>query len=558
MNERKMDELIANVDSVLNKSKASSSPNQDKINLFILGQPHHNLFKLIFESCSFTPKNTLEGYFVKAYKCDIYYGDSERLYHLDSSEKKEVDYSYVTNVLSTFDNVINNLRFEYTTNQVWAKDINIHLIVSDNDYADVDWNFINKNADYVLFSLSATALLSMCERKILRTILLPNMGNELGILLTNDNMILSDDRGFIETSLTKVFGDYSSPIFRFPDVDEERLAYFLKELPQKSAKLIEKRQKRARKIELNELLTELKLQIEVLSSDNEKLDDAIELLSEKLQKLPDRKESAFRRARMKYTSKLRIELSEAVSVFHQEFNEALEKEIASNNDVQELEAIIPNYIKKQWESEANVLFDRVQSYSESIGIELKDYINDDIISYIADGISEDFANYVFGLTKMYMKKQPKSNGPVIQVKSFDFELPKDNSKLKKYGVVASGVALVMLSHTIVGIAVAVLGSKKVEKESEKKFVSTNKQALLDASYRMCSDYHSEMDLWIDQMIEFIESHFEQCIAECYHQVIDMMIEAVKNKQQDFSSHDEELGELNRLKNQIEAEINEAN
>src|SRR5699024_3666028 len=106
------------------------------------------------------------------------------------------------------------------------------------DYADVDWNFINKNADYVLFSLSATALLSMCERKILRTILLPNMGNELGILLTNDNMILSDDRGFIETSLTKVFGDYSSPIFRFPDVDEERLAYFLKELPQKSAKLI--------------------------------------------------------------------------------------------------------------------------------------------------------------------------------------------------------------------------------------------------------------------------------------------------------------------------------
>ena len=75
---------------------------------------------------------------------------------------------------------------------------------------------------------------------------------------------------------------------------------------------------------------------------------------------------------------------------------------------------------------------------------------------------------------------------------------------------------------------------------------------------MCSDYHSEMDLWIDQMIKFIESHFEQCIAECYHQVIDMMIEAVKNKQQDFSSHDEELGELNRLKNQIEAEINEAN
>lgn len=258
---------------------------------------------------------------------------------------------------------------------------------------------------------------------------------------------------------------------------------------------------------------------------------------------------------MKYTSKLRIELSEAVSVFHQDFNEALEREIASSDDVQELEAIIPNYIKRQWENEANVLFDRVQSYSESIVIELKDYINDDIISYISDGVSEDFANYVFGLTKMYMKKQPKNNGPVLQVKNFDFEMSKDNSKMKKYGVVASGVALVMLSHPIVGIAVAVLGSKKIEKESEKKFVSTNKQALLDASYKMCSDYHREIDLWIDQIIKFIESHFEQCIAECYHKVIDLMIDAVKDKQQDFSSHTEELDNLNCLKNQIEAELN---
>lgn len=555
MNDQRMDELISNVATILKKNADGISQSNDKINLFILGQPYHNLLKLIFESFAFTSKNTMEGYLVKACECNISYGSSERMCYLEDNKKKEVDFSYVLSVLSTFDNIMNNLKFEYTTNQEWVKSINLHIVISDNDYVDVDWNYINKNADYVFFTLSSTALLSMCERKILRTILLPNMGNDLGVLLTNDNMILSEDRGFIETSLTKVLGDYASPVFRFPEVDEEQFVDFIKKLPRRATELIEKRQKRARIIELKQLLAELKLQIEVLSSNNEKLDDAIELLNEKLQMLPDRKESALRRARMKYTSKLRIELSEAVSVFHQEFNETLQREISSNDDVKELETLLPDYIMKQWERESNVLFDRVQSYSESIGIELKSYINDDIVSYISDGISENFANYVFGLTKMYMKNQPKSSEPIMQVKNLDVELAKDNSKLKKYGVVASGVALVMLSHPIVGIAVAVLGSKKIEKESEKKFISDNKQTLLDASYRMCSDYHSEMDIWIDQIIMSIESHFEQCITECYHQVIDLMIDAVKNKQQDFTDHDEELGKLNYLKNQIESELN---
>ena len=555
MNEKRIDELIADVNLALSKSEVGASQNQDKIELFIFGQPHHNLLKLIFETTAMVTENTMEGIFVKGCECNILYGDSERLYHLNGTERKEVDFSYVANTLSRFDNTNNNLKFEYTTNQAWAKAINTHIVISSNDYADVDWNNIKKKADYILFSLAATALLSMCERKILRTVLLPSMGNEVGVLLTNDNMILSDDREAIDSSLAKVFGDYASPIFRFPDADEEKFVTFLNSMPVNSAELFEKKQKRARAIELTELLAELNLQIDVLSLDNAKLDDAIELLNEKLQKLPDRKESAFRRARMKYTSKLRIELSESVSLFHQELNEALEKEISSGDDVQELESILPNYIGKQWESEANTLFNRVQSYSESIGIELKDYINDDITSYIADGVPEDFANYVFGLTKMYMKAQPDSMEPTMQVKNFDFELAKDNSKLKKYGVIASGVALVMMSHPIIGIAVAVLGSKKVAKDSEKQFVASSKQALLDASYKMCSDYHDEMDSWIDQIIKHIEGHFEKCIGDCYHQVIDLMINAVKNKQQDFSNHDEELEKLKQLRKQIEVELN---
>lgn len=555
MNEQRIDELLANADVILNKGEPDDSQRQDKIGLFIFGQPHHNLLKIIFEAFSITPKNAIEGLFVKGCECNIRHGDSERMYHLDGSEKKQVDLDYVTSMLSKFDNANNSIKLEYTTNQALAKSVNINIIISSDDYADVDWTYVQKNADYVLFTLTATALLSMSERKILRTILLPNMGNEVGVLLTNYNMILSDDRALINSSLARVFGDYASPIFRFPDEDEDNLVSFLNGLPDNLINIIEKKQKRARTIELKELLAELTLQIEILSSDTAKLDDAIELLNEKLQKLPDRKESAFRRARMKYTSKLRIELSEAVSIFYQKFNETLEREISSNDDMQELESFIPNYIRKQWETEAKRLLDHVESYSESISIALKDYINDDITSYIADGVSKDFANYVFGLTKLYMKKQPDSVESGMQVKNFDFEMAKDNSKLKKYGVVASGVALVMMSHPIVGFTVAVLGSKKMVQISEQKYIATNKQTLLDASYKMCIDYHEELDAWVDNISKHIESHLEGCIADCYQQVINLMIDAVESKQQDYSNHDKELAKLNQLKNKIEIVLN---
>ena len=555
MSDQRIDELLEHAALILNKDSVDCPYEKDKMNLFIFGQPHHNLLKIVFEALSITAKDAFDGVLVNGCTCSILRGDSERMYQLDGQKKKEVDLHYVGNLLSQFDSTSKVLKFEYTTDQELTKSVNIHIVISADDYADVDWNYVQKNADYVLFSLTATVLLSMCERKILRTILLPNMGNEAGVLLTNNNMILSDDRPSIDSSLEKMFGNYSSPIFCFPDEDEQRFAAFINSLPDNYGNLAEKKHKRARKMELNELLSEIKLQIEILSSDNAKLDDAIELLNEKLQKLPDRKESAFRRARMKYTSKLRIELSESVSFFHKEFNESLEREMSSNDDVQELESIIPSYIGKQWENEANLLRDRVQSYSESISIELKDYINDDITSYIADGVSEDFANYVFGLTKTYMKKQPNGIEPVMQVKNFDFQMTADKSKWKKYGVVASGVALVMMSHPIVGIAVAVFGSKKIEKDSEKKFVATNKQALLDASYKMCIDYHNELDTWIEQIIKHIEKHLEECIAECYQSVINLMLEALQSKQQDSSNYEEELNRLKQVKDKIEKEVN---
>ena len=555
MSELRIDEFLSDAEALLNRLQTGELLRDDKVNLYVFGQPHQNLLKIVWEAFSIAPKNQMDGFFVKGCECDVLYGEKHKLFQVEPSGKTEVDFLHMTTLLSRFDNTNSHLKFECITNSDTAKKFNLHIIISDNDYSDVDWSNILKDADFIFFTLTSTALLSIYERKILRSILLPHMENDLGVLLTNNNMVLSNDKELIDSSLAKVFGNYSIPVFRFPEEDEKNFAEYLKTMSDSTETLHERREKRAKCIILNELMKEVDLRINILSSDNAQLDDVIELLNEKLQKLPDRKESAFRRARMKYTSKLRIELAEAVSFFHQQFESTLEKEIENNNNIDELQTILPGYVSSQWENEAAFLNNRVQDFTESIHIELKDYINDDITSYIEDGVSDDFASYVFGLTKLYLQKKPDSIDPSIQVQNFDFEAKKDNTKIKKYSVVASGVALVLMSHPIIGIAIAVLGSKKVATESAKRFVSTSKQALLDASKKMCIDFHNEMDLWIEQAARHIEKHLESCIGECYQNVIDLMIEAVKNKKEDYSNHDEEIKQLIQTKTKIQNELN---
>ncbi|MGN0005933.1 MAG: hypothetical protein ACI37Z_08180 [Candidatus Gastranaerophilaceae bacterium] len=559
MNEFRINEFLFDTDSLLNILQKEELPNDEKINLYFLGQPQQNLLKIVFEAFSIIPTNQMDYFFVKGCECDVLYGENTKLLQVESSGKKEVDFAQMAELLSKFNNSKSNLKFECITNSDNAKKFNIHIIISDNDYLDVEWSNVLKDADFIFFTLTATALLSMCERKILRSTLLPQMENDLGILLTNNNMVFSEDKELINTSLAKLFGNYSTPIFKFPEENEENFANYLSYMLNNIDVLHERRKARIKRITLNELLKEIDMKIEILSIDNAQLDDAIELLNEKLQKLPDRKKSAFRRARMKYTSKLKIELAEAVSFFHHQFEETLKKEIEENNNLDELQNILPGYISSQWENEIALLNSRVQDFTEYVSAQIKDYINDDITSFIKDGISDDFASYVFGLTKMYMQMKPDNIEPSMQVQNFDFESTEKSYKIKKYGavasgIVASGIALTLASNPIIGVAVAVLGSAQVIKNNKKNFESSSKQELLEASKKMCIDFHSEIDLWIEQAINNIENHLEGCINECYQNVINLMLEAINNKQTDFSNHDDEINQLVETKTKIQNEL----
>lgn len=554
MDKNAVDEFLANAGAAIEKAKNKSLPGGDKINIYIFGQRDQNLLKLLLEIFSAALKNGVDGFFVRGCECTLSYGAEEKLYIEEASGKRETDFSEMTSLLSQLDDAGRLLKFEAVVNNRLLEEADVHIVISDDEYAGIEWSEVLKEADYIFFSLSATALLSMNERKILRTHLLANMENGLGILLTNNNMILTEDRELIDASVAKVLGAYEVPVFKFPDEDEEKFAQYVKLLSERRGTLREMNFNRNKKITLGELLHDVDVQLDVLSADNARADDVIELLNEKLQKLPERKETAFRRARMKYTSKLKIELSEEASLFHRQFDETLEKEIEANDDVEELQRILPDYISAQWENEVADMDARVKEFTENVTASLKEYINDDITSYIKEDISEDFAEYVFGLTKMYLREKPIGADTAMHTKGFDFEAKKDNTKLKKYGAVASGVALVLMSHPFVGIAVAVFGSKKIAEESEKRFVTTSKQALVGASKKLCIDFHTEADLWIDRITENLEAYLEECIGECYQSVIDFMIDAVKEKQRDFKDYDDEIERLKKFKSSIEEEL----
>lgn len=160
MNELRIDEFLSNADKLLNRMKTEELPDNDKINLYILGQSHQNILKIVLEAFAIVPPNYMEGFFIKGCECEFAYGEDSKLYQVEHSEKKEIDFSYMANILSQFDN-INHLRFEGITNSDVAKKFNLHIIISDNDYSDVEWINVLKDADFIFFTLTSTALLSM-------------------------------------------------------------------------------------------------------------------------------------------------------------------------------------------------------------------------------------------------------------------------------------------------------------------------------------------------------------------------------------------------------------
>lgn len=512
------------------------------VHITLIGQPQQNLFGIlnsIFEGFGHLDRTLMRGY-----RCEVLFGESEKAVILHGDEYDETTYESLADSLCRLDRTGIPVICELTFRLEALKNFRIQIIASDNDFEEVDWEKVLMDSDYCFFTLSSTALLAMSERKALRSCLLPNIKDALGIVLTNDHLILDDDRADIDASLEKFFGD-DVPYFRMPEETEGAILRKMEELADDVENLRELRKKRTDKLLLSKAAHEVELQMEVLSSNSERLDEAIELLKEKAKSLPARKESACRRARMRYTSKMKVDAAEQLSGFHQSLMKKIRDEVSKGEDVAEMQGILPPYIGDQWNEESEKVLKDIRISAEEMQQDLNSYVEKDIRSYIESGADAQTADYVLRLTDLYSKSEFCADG-----NTFKFEEKKDDTRLKQYGVIASGIALVLLSHPIIGAAVAVYGSHKVKQTGRNAFIESNRQSLIVASEDMCGEIYDDMVVWIDEVIASIEKNLMLCIEECYQKMMDTMVQALNNRKSDQSDYAEQNNALADIREEI--------
>lgn len=512
------------------------------IHVSLIGQPQQNLFEIPDELAEDMAELNRPLY--RSFYCKISFGKKKTCV-FQNGKMTDITMSDLAQMLSQFDHAAAPVLCEIHLPNEALKNVNLQIISSGKDYTDVDWTQILMGSDYCYFALTATALLSMCERKVLRNHLLSEMPEQLGILTVNDHLILSADRGDIETSLNRFFKG-RVPIFSTVQEDFSLLAASQK----MASNLVDYRQPRGeRSVELclKKAIHQLDLQTQVLAEDSEALDEAMAILEEKARMLPSHMKTASRRARMQYTSQMKMDISKQASNFYQAFKEQLQKDIAKRKDIGNLQDVLPGYIATQWENEAAQLHQHIEKQVAQMQNELQDYIESDIRSYIESGVDMAMADYIFCLTNMYGSKDV-----VAQAPEFAFEEKTDVFKsLLSSGettLMTAAIGILILSHPLLGAGAAVLGLKK----QKNKLLAENRQGLFEAADKMSRELFDQVVVNLDSTIKSLEDSLNTAVESCYQKIMDTMVQALTARKHDRNSYADKLEQLNATKAEMAA------
>lgn len=506
--------------------------------LTIVGEPWLNIFGIIMSMSN--EGDLFNSSFFKGYRCSVTYGEENKYYFIAEDKRIETNAETLAEMLSAFgDNSSDMVHFEMELPLPMLKGLTIRLIASGNDFEEVSYDDVVLNSDYCFMTLSATALLSMSQRRILRKVLLPGMGEELSILVLNSNLIPEDGMEDVNHSL-EVFFKGSNQIY-YPTEYRNDLIDAVSKIKEESATLRDMRNKRIENYEINYAKNEIKKAIEEFAAEDEKLEDALELIRERAKALPSRQDSASRRCRMKYLSPAQVEYSVELSDFYKMISEKLHEEIEKGDDIQKMQNIIPGYLKNEWARKTSQIIDSIKSSTQIMESYLVDYIEKDIIEYLGNGDNADIASYIIRLSNINPDAYLKKESNQITIKK-----AKDYTMLKKGSSIAAGVAGLVFGYPLIGAGVVVYGLIKGGSGETLKALEKDRQSLIDAADKLCAEYYESAVEWLDSIFCSLNENMNTAIQESYSKMIDVIFSVIQARQANAEVREKNMEALKQL------------
>ena len=516
----------------------NSPADGEKTTVGIIGTPQENLLGLILK--------TVEGgsefadlLCMHNYQCTVLYGEETSYSFVSENQKLATTAAGLSEALTAYDGSNDIIRFEIMLNAPLLCGLTLKIFASDEFFDDFDSKAVISDCDYVFAALSAIALLSLSERKLLRKSLIPNLQNALGILVLDYEKIPDSEKQHIDSSLESFFKD-QFPIC-YPTEQTSDLQNALMEICEKAESLREQRAAKVLEFNIQTVVAEVRAAIKTFSEDEDYIADAIALLREKAEVLPKKQEAAVRRCRMQYISPMRVEYAGEISGFYQKLTDTLHSEISKSEDFEKTRKLLPGYLKNEWERELLNVADDMKCRGSKIETELTEYIRNDVFDALQDGGNTDMASYIFQLTELYPQ-------PAIPDSQKDLTVEKTNSHplLKNGGMVAAGIGAGFLVHPLVGAGIAIYSITKGRKDIVFKIQEQTRDALKKAADTTCADYYADA-------VEFLESVFVQLnetvnkgIEESYNKLMDSMLAAIRARQADADAKEKHIAELRQL------------
>ena len=526
--------------------------NGGKLNILLLGTPQQNLCGIMNEVLG--GLDPLDCPMMAGYRGTIEYGEEDAVFRMDSGVPERTDPAEFAETLKKYNSACTRYSFTVTLNNPLLAGCSIRLLASDADYGDVSWNAELSGCDYLFLTMNAAMLLSMAERKVIRKWLAPHADGAYGVILTGSNLILEDDRRDIEDSLRTMFRE-GTPIFRMPETDAGRLADMIEALKREAPVWEKKRRARAEKLLLMNMRDEVALRIRVCSESTEEVRSAVTAIREAAGMLPQRQKAAVRHAWSSFIAPARLEALRTVGEFRQDLDRKIGEELEAGVDMKEMAEILPSYIEDAWRRQADSLFAFFGEREAAMQRDLQTYVERDFRNYIEGCVGGDSADYVYAVAENAFIGRD-AFAPREEDARFLFDMPEDTKKAAYVDVIASGIALALLAHPVIGIAVAALGSGSVKKTSEAQVERNAREALSAACTEYCGEYSRELTVWVDEVCKTAETNLDAFAAACYREMTDSIVRALNGRMADQSGYEEELKRLLALKADIEAGLAE--
>lgn len=148
----------------------------------------------------------------RSFDCTFAYGAETKFFVEADDMQTQTTAESLIQMLLVMDSAKPAVRCKIEMNCPALKKIRLSIAASGYDYEDFDALEILSSHDFYLFTLTATALFSACEKKFLNEVLLPHAADATAFLVTNSNLIPEKDRNDVDEKL-KSFLPADAPIF---------------------------------------------------------------------------------------------------------------------------------------------------------------------------------------------------------------------------------------------------------------------------------------------------------------------------------------------------------